>query len=272
MLHYVGPTLFRGLCPTTILTETRRIRFFLEFLKFNENPSRLRHLRHDQIEDYFHQMARTNSRPSLQAVVGTVRNFLRWKHQEGTLSRPLHLQIDTPRVYRLERLPRTLPWAQVQALLGSIDRSDALGQRDFTILCLAAAYGLRSSELIDLTLDDIDWRRRRLRLRQRKTRQAIQLPVTDEAANVLIKYLRAGRPASRHRQLFLRRQAPTGPMAPEMVGNVLTRRIALSGLQLPAISPHALRHSFAVHLLRQGVSMKTIADSLGHRDIESTLT
>jgi integrase/recombinase XerD len=267
---YLGQT--RNLSCTSILIQTRRIRFFLEFIKFDHNPSSLPRLQLQQIEDFLQQAARTNSRISMRSVVGTVRSFLRWKHAEGTLSRPLHLEIDAPRVYRFERLPQTLPWTQVQALLGSIDRSDALGQRDFTLLYLAAAYGLRSSELVGLTLDDIDWRRRTLRVAQRKTRQAIQLPLTDEAATILIKYLRTSRPASPHRHLFLRRQAPAGPMAPEMVGNVLERRIQLSGLKLPRISPHALRHSFAVHLLRQGVSMKTIGDTLGHRDIESTFT
>jgi len=262
----------RHLSCLTILAHTRRVRFFLKFIKFDHDPFCLRRLQFNQIDGFLHQAARTNSRVSMQQVVATVRNFLRWKHEEGTLSRPLHLQIDTPRVYRLERLPQTLPWTQVQALLGSIDRSDALGQRDFTLLYLAAAYGLRSSELVGLTLDDIDWRRRTLQVHQRKTRQAIQLPLTDEAATVLVRYLRKTRPTSHHRHLFLRHQAPAGPMAPEMVGNVLERRVRLSGLKLPPISPHALRHSFAVHLLRQGVSMKSIGDTLGHREIESTLT
>ena len=72
----------------------------------------------------------------------------------------------------------------------SIDRSEPFGRRDFTLLYLAAAYGLRSGELVRLTLDDIDWRGRVLRVMQTKTRQPLQLPLTDEAANVLIEILR----------------------------------------------------------------------------------
>jgi integrase len=74
------------------------------------------------------------------------------------------MQIDTPRVYRLERLPHAIPWNQVEALLSSIDRSEAHGVRDFTLLYLAAAYGLLGSELVRLTLDDIDWRGRTLQV------------------------------------------------------------------------------------------------------------
>ena len=206
----------------------------------------------------------------MQHVVASVRAFLQRQYAQGIVSRTLHLQIDTPQVYRLERLPRALPWTQVQALLGSINRSERFGLRDFTLLYLAAAYGLRSGELVRLTLDDIDWRGRTLRVSQTKTKNAIRLPLTDEAASFLIDYLRRARPESSHRQLFLRMRAPDGALKPTAVHDVLEHRIGLSGLKLPQLGTHVLRHSLAAHLLRQGVGIKTIGDALGHRDIEST--
>jgi integrase/recombinase XerD len=123
---------------------------------------------------------------------------------------------------------------------------------------------------VRLTLDDIDWRGRTLRVSQTKTKNAIQLPLTDEAASLLIDYLRKARPESSHRQLFLRMRAPDGPLKPTAVHDVLEHRIRLSGLDLPQLGTHVLRHSLAAHLLRQGVGIKTIGDALGHRDIEST--
>src|SRR5260370_41010636 len=121
-------------------------------------------------------------------------------------SRTLNMKSDTRRVYRLERLPRAIPWSQVQALLCSIDRSEPYGLRDFTLLYLAAAYGLRSGELVRLSLDDIDWRRRTLQVTETKNKRSIQLPLTDEAAHGLINYLRNARPPSSQPQLFLRIQ------------------------------------------------------------------
>jgi site-specific recombinase XerD len=206
----------------------------------------------------------------MQHVVATLRAYLRREHALGILPRTLHLQIDTPRVYRLERLPRDIPWNQVEALLCSIDRSEPHGLRDFTLLYLAAAYGLRSSELVRLTLDDIDWRGCSLMLVGTKNKHAIRLPMTDETANILITYLRNARPANSHRQLFLRMRAPCSPLMPTAVHDVLEHRIKLSGLELPKCGSHALRHSFALNLLRRGIGMKTIGDALGHRDIEST--
>jgi integrase/recombinase XerD len=260
----------RGLAAATILGHTRQLRPFLHFLRIDQDPGCLRQLELSRIEAFLGWSARTNNRFSLQHIVATVRAYLRWQYAQGKLSRTLHLQIDTPRVYRLEQLPRALAWTQVQALLGSIDRSEPFGLRDFTLLYLAATYGLRSGELVRLTLDDLDWRGRTLRVAQTKTKQAIRLPLSDEAANLLIDYLRKARPESRHRQLFLRMRAPDGPLKPASVHDVLDHRRLLSGLNLPEFGTHVLRHSLAAHLLRQGVGIKTIGDTLGHRDIEST--
>ena len=134
----------RGLAAATVLGHQIRLRFFLQFLKLDQHPTVIRSLRMDQIDTFLRQTAKTNNRFSLQHVVAALRSFLRRQHALGILKQPLHQQIDTPRTYRLEQLPRALPWAQVVALLRSIDRAKPDGIRDFTMLYLAARYGLRS--------------------------------------------------------------------------------------------------------------------------------
>jgi integrase/recombinase XerD len=260
----------RGLAETTIAGHSGILCTFLRFLRLDGETAPLEQLESRQIDVFLRKSAQTNNRFSLQHIVATLRAYLKERHAQGILSRPLHLQIDTPRVYRGERLPRALPWPQVQAFLQSIDSSDPFGRRDFTLLYLGAAYGLRSGELVRLTLDDVDWCERTLRIRQTKTRQTLQLPLTDEAANVLIDYLRKARPESPRRELFLRMRAPFVALQPASVHDVLEHRIRCSGLDLPLFGTHMLRHSFATRLLQQGVSLKAIGDTLGHRDIEST--
>ena len=260
----------RGAAEMTIACRGVHLRAFLRFLRFDGKPIALRQLELRQVEAFLRESARTNNRSSMQQVVAAVRAYLKERHAQGVLARPLHLQIDTPRVYRGERLPRALPWARIQALIRSIDRSEPIGRRDFTLLYLAAAYGLRSGELVRLTLDNIDWCNRALRVRQAKTRQLLQLPLTDETANVLIEYLRKARPESCRRELFLRSRAPLIPLTPTSVNAALERRIRRSGLNLPRFSPHVLRHSFATWLMHQGVGIKAIGDVLGHRSTAST--
>jgi len=201
---------------------------------------------------------KTNNRFSMQQIVASLRTFLRRLHAEGVLRDPLHQQIDTARTYRLEQLPHAWPWDQILALLRSVDCSNPGGLRDFTLLYLAACYGLRSGELVRLTLDNIDWRAGTLTIRQTKTKQTLLLPLSAKSLAVLARYLSAGRPPSAFRELFLRRKAPAGPLAATAVHDILERRVPLSGLRLPPLGGHALRHSFAVHLLRQGVSLPAI--------------
>jgi site-specific recombinase XerD len=260
----------RGFSDATIRGHRQQLRSFLEFLRFEHSPLRLRRLRTRDIDAFLRQCARTNNRFSLQHIVASVRAYLQWRHARGLLDKPLHQQIDTPQVHRGERLPRAIPWEQVQALLVSIALCGRCGHRDFALFYLAAAYGLRRGELAALRLDDIDWLNRTLRVTQTKTRHSLVLPLTDEAATVLIDYLRKGRPKSAYRELFLHATAPRCPLQPTAVGKVLARRIRNSGLELPAFGAHVLRHSFAMRLMRQGVAMKGIGDALGHRDVEST--
>jgi site-specific recombinase XerD len=138
------------------------------------------------------------TRESLQHEIAHVRAFLRFLASEHLAAPGLDTQIDTPRVYRLERLPRSLPWSTVQTFLASIPRNTPLGRRDYAIFLLIATYGLRASEIVDLTLDDIDWRRDTLRIFQRKNGSALPLPLLNSIGNALVDYLRHARPASPH--------------------------------------------------------------------------
>ena len=218
-------------------------------------------------------------------MVGHLRAFLRFLASAGEIPTGLDAQIDTPRVYRGEQLPRALPWDTVRALLDSIDHATPMGRRDYAILLLMATYGLRACEVVTLTLDDVEWRAGRLRIPQRKTRGSLWLPLTDEVGTALLDYLRHGRhalsvrrqrvpfrggPPRSHRELFLRCRTPAGVLKPTAVTEAFQAWSKRSGLDIPFQGVHCLRHSYAVHLLRSGLSLKTIGDILGHRTLEST--
>ena len=262
----------RGLSQFTISGHLRRLRLFFQFLGLDRGPFDFQDLQMNRVEAYLRMSAGSNSRVSMHCIVCCLRGFLKFKHSTGQLRRPLHRQIATPCVYQMEKLPRAIPWSKIQQLLRSIDCSEPAGLRDFAMIYLATTYGLRRSEVARLTLDDIDWRARTLRIRQTKTGQVLMLPLTDEAANVLIRYLRESRPQSKYRQLFLKLVAPAGPLNCSALHNVLRDRIKRSGLKIPFAGSHMLRHSLAAHLLQQRVAVKTIGDTLGHKAIESTST
>jgi integrase len=260
----------RGFACQTIAGNRSCVGAFLRFIGYERSRSAIAAVGLLQIEAFLRSQAKTCSRDSVRYIVWCLRGYLRFHHTAGTIRRPLHTLVDAPRVYRLERLPKALPWPQVQALLRSIDRSELHGRRDYTLLFMMATYGLRRSEVVSLTLDDIDWRNGILRVRQRKTRQHLTLPLTDEAGDCLQHYLRNGRPPTAQRALFLRLLPPVAPLTPGAVNEILDHRVRRSGLDFPSRRTHCFRHSLATRLLREGVALKTIGDTLGHRAVEST--
>ncbi len=108
---------------------------------------------------------------------------------------------------------------------------------------LIATYGLRASEVVALTLDDIHWRSGRIRVPQTKTRSALELPLTDGVAPVLIDYLRQIQPPAGFRQLFLRMRAPIGALKPTAVTEAFQAWSRRSGLGIPFPGAHCLRTS-----------------------------
>jgi integrase/recombinase XerD len=260
----------RGLADSTLTQHCATAGDLLSFLDVDGDPASLRTLGPRQIEAFLRTAGTRLCRASLQHTVAHLRSLLRFLASRGHVDRGLDSSIDTPRLYRGEQLPRALAWETVQAFLAAIDRSTPKGRRDYAMFLLTATYGLRTSEVAGLRLDDLQWRANRLRIARPKTTTPLILPMTEEAGAALVDYLRHARPNGAHREVFLRVRAPAGPLKPTAVTEAFqdwTRRGALS---IPYQGPHCLRHSLAVHLLRQGAPLKAIGDLLGHRSLEST--
>jgi site-specific recombinase XerD len=261
----------RGLTRETIENHARTAIRFLEQVGYAGDPARLTTVTGSDIEAFIRERAQQLRRTSLRETIAHLRGFLRFLTTRSEALAALDTNIDTPRIYTQEQLPRALPWETVQALLESLDRSTARGIRDYAMLFLTATYGLRVGEVVALTLDDINWRQCQLSVPQEKTRSRLVLPLTDRAGTVILDYLRNARPAGIScRRLFISNRAPVGPLGRAAVTAAFARHAQRSGLKIPFAGAHCLRHSYAVHLLRTGVSLKLIGDLLGHRSAEST--
>jgi integrase/recombinase XerD len=260
----------RGLAPTTIDQHGVTACQLLLHQLAMDHAFRLADLTQARIERFVTDAGKRYGRGTLQHVVAQIRGLLRFLAMRGEAPVGLDRQIDTPRVYRLEQLPRALQWDTVCALLESIDRTSAGGLRDYAMFLLIATYGLRGCDVAGLTLDDIDWRSGELHVRQSKTSQPLSLPLTDPVAEALLAYLRDARPPVAFRQVFITVQAPILPIKRQTVGYAFRYLVKRSGLDIRYRGVHCLRHSYALHLLRQGVSLKTIGDLLGHRSTQST--
>ena len=260
----------RGFAVSTIQHRQYVCRCFLDYLDATKVSLGL--IQRSDLEMYILQAGKRLNRASLQQETAALRGFLRFLAMDGRVAHGLDRQIDTPRIYKHEQLPRALPWDTVQALLRSIDTTSAVGLRDYAMLLLIATYGLRASEVVVMTLDDIHWREGSLRIQQPKTSSSLELPLTNEVAAAIVKHLKRTPPQAPHRRMFLRMHAPIGVLKPTAISEAFCSMVRKSGLSIPYHGPHCLRHSLAVQLLNNGTPLKTIGDILGHRTAESTST
>jgi integrase/recombinase XerD len=258
----------RGFAPSTVGHHQYASQCFLNHLKTKKVP--IGSIQPKDVEAYIKQAGKRLCRASLQHDIAALRSFLRFLATDGRTPTGLDRRIDTPRLYRLEQLPRALPWDTVMLLLRSIDTTSDMGLRDYTMFLLIATYGLRASEVVSLSLDDIRWRQGILRIHQRKTSSPLELPLTNEVLAVMVKHLKRTPPPVPYRRVFLRMRAPIGLLKPTAVTEAFQAAARKSGLSIPYQGPHCLRHAYALHLLKNGTPLKTIGDILGHRTAEST--
>jgi site-specific recombinase XerD len=198
--------------------------------------------------------------------------------------------VSTPR--RPSHLPRVLSAREVAALLDGIPAGGPLELRDRAMFELAYACGLRAEELVSLRVDDVDYDGEQLRV-EGKGRKTRFVPVGEPAMKALRGYLERARPAlsnrpptAPERHSGSRRRASTDrsnalllsktgrPLGTSDVRRRLrtwtSRVAALGGRASEGVSPHALRHSFATHLLDGGADLRSIQELLGHASVSST--
>jgi integrase/recombinase XerD len=258
----------RGLASDTIAHRRHTAQWFLRHL--DEEGITLKKIHRSHLDSYITRTGKRLCRTSLQHDISALRIFLRFLAMDGKAPAGLDNQIDRPRLYRLEQLPRALPWETVSALLRSIDRTSAMGLRDYAMFLLIATYGLRISEVVAITVDDIHWRQNRLQIHQGKASSPLELPLTNEVSTALVKHLKRTPPPPPYRRIFLRMRAPIGVLKRTAVGHAFQTAVRKSGLRIPFQGPHCIRHSLATHLLKNGTPLKTIGDILGHRSAAST--
>ena len=219
---------------------------------------------------------RGNSKSSAARKLSAIRAFGRYLRREGVLEGDPAALVGTPR--REQRIPSHLAVDEMSKLLDAPDASRPLGRRDKAVLELFYASGLRLSELVGLDLDDVNLAGRVVRVLGKGGKERI-VPFNPTAAAALKAWmadregLRQARPEGRaygrkHREpLFLNYQGSR--LSTRSVDKLVRRYVAACSTRY-GISPHALRHSFATHLLEAGADLRAIQELLGHARLSTT--
>jgi integrase/recombinase XerD len=259
----------RGLRPSTIRSYLHHLNWFGTFLK-GAGVSRLGELSPALLASFIVDCAPRLSPTSRVNLCCEVRAFLRFCHREGIVGQDLRAAVGMPQVYRLADVPRSISWDEVRRLLEAVDRRTVCGRRDYAILLLLVAYGLRGQEITKLTLDDIDWEHERLRIPERKAGHSTAYPLASVVAEALIAYLKQGRPETADRHLFFRMFAPQAPITNGAVSSRVAAYLLKAGIHVHRPGSHTLRHTCVQRLIDAEFPLKTIGDYVGHRSSQST--
>lgn len=196
------------------------------------------------------------------------RGFYRYLLRERLIAVDPTLLIDMPQLGK--PLPKSLSEADVEALLAAPDLSEPIGERDRAMLEVLYACGLRVSELISLTLEQVNLRQGVLRIMGKGSKERL-VPMGEEAIVWVERYMRGARDE-------LLGGRPSDVLFPSLRGEQMTRQTfwhrikhqaAVAGIG-KSLSPHTLRHAFATHLLNHGADLRVVQMLLGHSDLSTT--
>jgi integrase/recombinase XerC len=281
------------------------LKTFLEFLRLNRNASRhtIRAYQSDlsQLLDYAAAHAgvkrgelepsqidravmrgfmgslhgRGNSRATAARKLAAARTFLRYLRREGAIEGDPGAFVGTPK--REVRMPAHLSESEMTALVSAPAGDTPLGRRDRAMLELFYASGLRLSELAGLDLDDVNLSARMVRVLGKGGKQRL-VPFNASAANSIRAYLKDrellvrgvvydGRGRDRRQPLFVNYRGSR--LSGRSLDRLVRSYVAATSTRMD-ISPHALRHSFATHLLQRGADLRAIQELLGHSRLSTT--
>jgi integrase/recombinase XerD len=259
----------RGVRESTIYHYAHRLNCFSTYLK-RLGVASLSELSPALLASFVVDTAPKLSRTGRRDLCGELRVFLRFCYRERIIGEDLSAAVEMPQIYRLANVPRSISWDEVRRMLAMVDRRTAHGRRDYAILLLLVTYGLRGDEVAKLTLDDIDWKRERLLVPERKAGHSTAYPLAGVVAEALIDYLRRGRPETPDRHLFFRALAPHQPISNGAVSSRVALYLHKAGVKVHRPGAHTLRHTCVQRLVDAEFPFKTIGDYVGHRSPSST--
>jgi site-specific recombinase XerD len=256
------------LCESTIHQSGVRLCAFLEGLEEKVTRKDMKLLRPEAIESYVKQHCK-ESRENLRSLVGTLRRFLRFCARQGITSIDLSGVIPSIPSYRYSSLPEGVEDSDLQRILNVIPKDTVVGSRDYAIMILMMAYGIRGKSVAELNLEDICWPRSTIRIRAQKGGKEVILPLLDAVGEAILHHFR-NRLEGPFREVFLAARAPFRPLNSVAISRIIRSYMKKAGVKKIGSGSRTLRHSWAIRALAQDSPMKCIADVLGHRCLDTT--
>ena len=209
-----------------------------------------------------------NSSRSSARMLSSLRRFYGYLMRENQITTDPTQLIDAPHIGR--SLPSSLSEDEVEQLLQAPETIHSLGLRDRTMLELLYAAGLRVSELVEITFQQVNFRQGCIRITGKGEKERL-VPIGEESVVWLERYLAGARLdiLGKRQSDYLFVTARGSCMTRQAFWHIIKRYAKQAGIDKP-LSPHTLRHAFATHLLNHGADLRVVQLLLGHSDLSTT--
>jgi site-specific recombinase XerD len=256
----------RGLAAITMVRYEALARRFLGERVRSGDELGVNDLRGEHVTAFLLRECERLSVASAGGKVGELRSLLRFLFVRGFTKLALAESVPSVAGWKDTEIPQLMPRSDVERLIACCDRCTLDGARDVAMLLLLARLGLRSVEVARLELSDLDWRAGELVVHGKGLRED-RLPLLEDVGAALAEYLTL-RGQRDHRRVFLTLRAPTRPIRPDLVGDVVQRACKRAAVR--HVGAHRLRHALASEMLARGASLVDISQVLRHSDLSTT--
>lgn len=204
--------------------------------------------------------------------LSTMRQFYRYVSKRHPDIKDMTYIFELMHSTRTSRLPSTYERDEIKAIESHVDRSGPIGKRTYAMLLLSTRLGLRISDIIGLTFDDLDWDRSMLNIIQAKTGRTVELPLLKDVGEAIVSYLKV-RPKTSSPNIFVTHVLPYTPMNRSGAARHISNVIVGSNIHTAGRKhgPHSMRFSLATRLLQQGTGLVCISETLGHSGTDVTM-
>ncbi len=270
MEEYVSCRRKERLAEHTIYNMEQTLSRFLGFLN-SESVRSIDAVRETHIIKYLNSVS-IKYKSMMSTSIHGLRKFFRHLYLHESMGLDLAAFFPRDNYKRQAKLPSTYNVEEVRKVLAGVDRSTAVGKRNYPILLLAAILGLRASDIANLKFENISWENSTVRIEQQKTGKELELPLLPEIGNAIIEYLRNGRPKSESSYVFLLSVRPYTHTSQSVITQIARKCFADANINTANKhhGAHALRHTLATLLLEDRVKLPVISEVLGHSNTEST--
>lgn len=261
----------QGLSEQTIIYRFFQLQHFL--IHIYEKHKTFMEMTPSFLDDLITQEYHINkySRITIRSYISNIRSFLRYGQNQKWCQKNLADSIKLPRIYQYETLPLSPNWEDIKKLLANTKTDHPTDIRDYAILMLISTYGMRSSEIKYLCLEDIDWKNEIIYVKRAKQSKSQAFPLSKSIGEAIINYLKKVRQNNCSlREIFLCMKAPYRALSRRSISTIVSRRLLPLDLKIKHHGSHSLRYACATHLINEGISLKEISDYLGHQALDNT--